>query len=150
MSEVSIECRDIGEPPWRSAAEAFALKALETLGLRDWTLSILLCGDEFIQRLNCEYRGRDEATDVLSFAMGETLEDEGRKSYLAGDVVISIPAMERNAAEFDVDSDEELKRLLVHGILHLSGRDHENNDETQPMLAEQERILASLRGEHIL
>jgi probable rRNA maturation factor len=58
--------------------------------------------------------------------------------------------MERNAAEFGVEADEELKRLFVHGILHLSGRDHENNDDTQPMLVEQESILTALQGEHIL
>ncbi len=150
MNEVSIECRDIGEPPWRPSAEAFALKTMERLGLRDWSLSVLLCGDEFIQRLNNEYRGKDEATDVLSFSMGATLEAEGRKRYIAGDIVISVPAMERNAAEFGVEADEELKRLFVHGILHLSGRDHENNDDTQPMLVEQESILTALQGEHIL
>ncbi|MDX9827676.1 MAG: rRNA maturation RNase YbeY [Spirochaetia bacterium] len=150
MNEVSIGCRDMGEPPWRSAAEAFALKAMEQLGLRDWSLSLLFCGDEFMQSLNREYRGRDEATDVLSFPMGESLEEAGCTRYIAGDIVISLPAMERNTAEFEVGADEELKRLLVHGILHLSGRDHENNDESQPMLVEQERILAALQGEHIL
>lgn len=150
MNEVSIDCRDIGEPLWRDAAEAFALKALEKLGLEDWSLSVLFCGDEFIQNLNREYRDKDEPTDVLSFIMGERQEEEGNERYIAGDVIISVPFMERNAAEFGVSPDEELKRLLVHGILHLSGKDHENNDESQPMLVEQERILAALQGEHIL
>ena len=140
MNEVSIEYRDMGEASWRGAAEAFALKAMERL----------FCGDEFIQSLNREYRDRDEATDVLSFPMGESLEEAGCARYIAGDVVISVPAMKRNAQEFEVGADEELKRLLVHGILHLSGRDHENNDESQPMLMEQEQILAALQGEHIL
>ena len=150
MNEVSIECRDIGEPPWRFSAEAFALGVLDFLALENWSLSVLFCADEFMQYLNREYRDKDEPTDVLSFIMGESLEVEGRERYIAGDIVISIPAMERNSAEFGVGPDEELKRLLVHAILHLSGKDHENNDASQPMLVEQERILAALQGEHIL
>ncbi len=150
MNEVSIECRDIEEPSWLGAAETFALKVLDLLGLRNWSLSVLFCGDDFIQSLNREYRSKDEATDVLSFIMGENVEEGDHKRYIAGDVVISVPAMERNAVEFSVEPDEELKRLLIHGILHLSGKDHENNDESQPMLAEQESILAALKGERIL
>ncbi|MCE1196823.1 rRNA maturation RNase YbeY, partial [bacterium] len=145
MNTVSIDWRDIAEPLWTGRAEAFAGRVLESLGKDDWTLSLLFCGDEFIQTLNRDYRGRDEATDVLSFCMGDTVEDEGRSLFLAGDIVISLPALARNAIEFSVPEDEELRRLIVHGILHLSGLDHCDNDPAQPMLQEQERLLASLQ-----
>ena len=150
MNEVSLEWRDIAEPSWLGKAEAFALKILNTLSLENWSLSVLFCGDEFIQNLNRDYRNKDEATDVLSFPMGESVEENGVRKFIAGDIVISLPALYRNAVEFHVDADEELKRLLIHGVLHLAGRDHENNDTSQPMLVEQEAVLETHKGELIL
>lgn len=150
MNTVSIDWRDIEEPAWLDRAESFACGALAELGKDNWVLSLLFCGDDFIRILNRDYRGKDEATDVLSFCMGDTVEEEGRTLFLAGDIVISLPAMARNAVEFSVPEDEELRRLIVHGILHLSGLDHSDNDPTQPMLLEQERLLASIKGATIL
>lgn len=150
MNTVSIDWRDMVEPSWLGRAESFALGALEALGEDNWVLSLLFCGDDFIRILNRDYRGRDEATDVLSFCMGDTVEEEGKRLFLAGDIVISLPALARNAVEFSVPEDEELRRLIVHGILHLSGLDHGDNDPTQPMLLEQERLLASIKGATIL
>ncbi|MCE1207515.1 MAG: rRNA maturation RNase YbeY, partial [Spirochaetia bacterium] len=97
-----------------------------------------------------EYRSIDAPTDVLSFSMGEWYEDAGQKIYRAGDIVISIPALYRNAEEFHVAPDEELKRLLIHGILHLEGMDHETNDSSEPMLIQQEAILAEFAGGTLL
>ncbi len=150
MNTVSIDWRDIEEPAWLGRAESFARGALEALGKDNWVLSLLFCGDDFIRILNRDYRGKDEATDVLSFCMGDTVEEEGRSLFLAGDIVISLPALARNAVEFSVPEDEELRRLIVHGILHLSGLDHGDNDPTQPMLLEQERLLSSIKGATIL
>jgi len=113
-------------------------------------LSLLFCGDDFIRTLNRDYRNKDEATDVLSFSMGDSIEEEGNTIFIAGDIVISIPSLARNAEEFNVSRDEELKRLIIHGILHLSGMDHEDNSPLQPMLAEQEAILKTVQGERIL
>ena len=62
-----------------------------------------------------------------------------------GDVFISLDSMRRNAESFGVDEDEELKRLLVHGILHLEGYDHSSNDfASEPMLIRQEKIMKEL------
>lgn len=150
MNSVSIDCRDIAEPEWLPKAEAFACRVLEKLGLDNWVLSLLFCGDDFIRALNRDYRNKDEPTDVLSFPMGELVEEEGLVSFIAGDIVISVPALGRNSREFGVDADEELKRLLVHGVLHLSGMDHVDNDPLQPMLVEQEAIVRTFQGESIL
>ncbi len=150
MNIINIDWRDMDDPPWISKAESFALKVLEHRGKDNWVLSLVFCGDDFIRTLNRDYRKKDEATDVLSFAMGETVEEEGRSLFIAGDIVISIPALQRNAAEFGVKVDEEMKRLIIHGILHLSGMDHSDNDPIQPMLVEQETIIRSLEGEQIL
>ena len=150
MNRAKLSWKDLDEPPWLDAAENFALSALTAIGVDGWEVSILFCTDGFIHDLNRDFRGIDDATDVLSFGMGEDLTTEGGVGYLAGDVVISLPALGRNAVEFGVAPDEELKRLIIHGLLHLSGMDHADNEASQPMLVRQEAILAALAGERIL
>lgn len=112
---------------------------------RDFSLSFI--SDDEIQSLNNEYRGIDSPTDILTFAINDGEEFpsfEGEDEEL-GDVFISIDSMERNAKEFGVSPEEELKRLLLHGLLHLRGMDHKTNDfNTEPMLIEQERILKQI------
>jgi probable rRNA maturation factor len=151
MNRVAVSVRDIPEPVWTARAAAFAGAVLSWRGIVDWELSLLFCDDAFIRSLNFEYRGKDEPTDVLSFSLGErTVDENGASLYLAGDIVISLPALARNAADFFVGEDEELRRLIAHGILHLSGLDHEDNEPSQPMLAVQETILRALGEEKIL
>jgi probable rRNA maturation factor len=69
---------------------------------------------------------------------------------LPGDIVISLESLAENSGYFHVSQDEELRRLLIHGILHLDGYDHDTNEGTEPMLQLQERLLAELAGEYIL
>jgi probable rRNA maturation factor len=138
-------------PLWAGAAETFILKVLRKLGRDGWDVSLLFCNDAYIRSLNARYRQRDEPTDILSFPMGETVEGEGgERRYLSGDIVISLETWAENSSFFGVAPDEELRRLLIHGILHLDGMDHLTNGETEPMLLLQEEILDSLPGEHIL
>jgi probable rRNA maturation factor len=150
MNIVALGFRDIAEPAWLDSAESFARDILARLGKRDWELSILFCGDDFIRELNREYRDRDEATDVLSFSQGEEIVDaDGRRRFLAGDIVISLDTLAKNAEYFAVERDEELKRLIIHGILHLGGLDHEDNDPSRPMLARQEELVAATAAARI-
>ena len=86
-------------------------------------LSILLTDDKEIHTLNRDYRGKDKPTDVLSFATLDGQLLPGMTSL--GDLVISIPTTRRQAKEYGVSFDAELKRLVIHGILHLMGYDHE-------------------------
>nr|HPG87608.1 rRNA maturation RNase YbeY [Spirochaetales bacterium] len=88
-------------------------------------------------------------TDVLSFSLGEWRDGENGRRYIAGDVVICLGVMERNAAEYGATRDEELKRLIAHGVLHLSGMDHGTNEPDEPMLARQEALLSTLAEETI-
>lgn len=108
--------------------------------------SLTFVSDDEIRSLNREYRNRDEATDILTFALsdGEQFpQPDGGKEL--GDVFISLDAMKRNAAAFSCPEDEELGRLLLHGLMHLQGYDHQSNDFTsEPMLVKQEEILAKL------
>lgn len=109
--------------------------------------SLHFVSDEEIRNLNRDYRGIDDPTDILTFAIndGEAFPQFDEEEKELGDVFISIESMNRNAASLGVDENEELRRLLVHGILHLRGMDHGTNDfSTEPMLIEQEKIMKEL------
>ena len=120
----------------------FALNVLGYLKKENWDVSLHFCFDPFIQELNKTYRNIDSPIDVLSFEMGESYVDEdGEARYVAGDIVISVDTLKKNANYFSVSENEELKRLIIHSILHLSGMDHSDNSKDQPMLILQEDIL---------
>jgi probable rRNA maturation factor len=151
MNRVEVAAEGVSEPAWVGRLIDFALSVLDRLEKDGWDLSFLLCDDETMRGLNAQYRGKDESTDVLSFELGETVPDEdGSKRWAAGDIAVSLDTLRKNAEYFSVSEDEELRRLVVHGILHLSGMDHANNDADQPMLVMQERILAELPDLRIL
>ncbi|MDR3160486.1 MAG: rRNA maturation RNase YbeY [Spirochaetaceae bacterium] len=150
MNRVEVQAEEVPLPPWQDRLHRYSLRVLEKLGRDGWDLSVLLCGNPYIRSLNAYFRNRDEATDVLSFPLGETLEEAGGIRYLPGDIVISLEALAENAEFFHVSQDEELRRLVIHGILHLDGLDHATNEETEPMLQLQERLLEELSGERIL
>ena len=120
----------------------FVSDVLKYLKKENWDVSLHFCFDPFIQELNKTYRNIDSPTDVLSFEMGESYVDEdGEARYVAGDIVISVDTLKKNANYFSVSENEELKRLIIHSILHLSGMDHSDNSKDQPMLILQEDIL---------
>ena len=101
-------------------------------------VSVLLTTDAAIRRLNRGFRGKDKATDVLSFpASGPAAEG------LAGDLAISIATAERQAAEQEHPLSVELKVLILHGLLHLAGYDHEHDDGR---MARRERRLRAELG----
>ncbi|MDR2177705.1 MAG: rRNA maturation RNase YbeY [Treponema sp.] len=147
MNRVEVNAEEVPLPPWSGASARFARRVLETLDRDGWELSVLYCGDRFISGLNARYRNRNEATDVLSFSQGG---GNRRGRFVAGDIVISLDTLAKNAAYFGIAVDEELRRLLVHGILHLTGMDHTSNKESEPMLLLQEKILAALAEERII
>jgi probable rRNA maturation factor len=155
MNRVMVHAAEVPLPEWVPLLKTFVLKVLLLLKKDKWDISILLCGDKTIKDLNKIYRGKDEATDVLSFVLGEntTFPPGGKRRsvrHTPGDIVISLDTMRENARRFQVEEDEELRRLLIHGILHLDSMDHETNDEAEPMLQFQEHILAKLSKKQIL
>lgn len=96
------------------------------MGYPDSELSVVIVGDRAIRCLNREYLGRDKATNVISFAMGEG-EFAELNSSLLGDVVISAATCAREAEEGGVPFMARLCFLMLHGILHLTGYDHERS-----------------------
>ena len=151
MNRVEVGWDGIEAQPWEGRAIAFCEKALALRGVDGWDLSLAFMGDGRMRELNRDFRSKDEPTDVLSFEQGERYQDpEAGERFLAGDVAVSLERLKANALEFGVGEDEELKRLLLHGILHLSGMDHEDASPERPMLALQESLLEKLREERIL
>jgi probable rRNA maturation factor len=114
-----------------------AHRALEVLGLNKAELSIVLVSDAQIRRLNKLYRNKDKPTDVLSFPIGEKVEDW----LILGDIVISVDAAKRQAQELGHSLKEELRRLLVHGLVHLLGYDHELGGEEEKKFFELEEFV---------
>ena len=148
MNEIEIASAGIDDPGWLRRCRHFAAKVLKARGINRWELSILITDDPTIRELNQRYRRVDSATDVLSFSQGAEAQLNSRSMYRpAGDIVISLDTMSRNAGERRIREEEELKRLLIHGILHLEGMDHP--DEQSEMMRIQENILTQFEKEKI-
>lgn len=147
---------DVAEPIWFNKVEPFIQTVLQKLNYDNEEISVLFCSDEFIKELNNQYRNIDAPTDVLSFENGEEYEDEEGVWKSVGDIAISLETLPKNAEYFEVDTNTELKRLIIHGILHLNGMDHgEEHIEkgvvpTDEMLILQENLLADLSDEKII
>ncbi len=143
MNRVQVTCRGIPRPRWLPGAGRFCRAALEALAIDGWELSVLVAGDEEVRDLNRSYRGIDAPTDVLSFSQTEGAPvPRGAPRTAAGDIVISLPTAEQQAAGAGVPVEEELRRLLVHGILHLKGLDH--GPGSVEMISLQEALLDRL------
>lgn len=125
----------------------FCGKALDLAGKNNWEVSVLFCDDEEIRELNKQYRNVDAPTDVLSFPQGDQYADN--ETYYAGDIVISLETAERQSKEYDEPKDAVLKRLLVHGIVHLMGFDHKKDEEYAIMKNREDSILSELKGVRI-
>jgi rRNA maturation RNase YbeY len=123
----------------RVRAEARSL--LRILEVED-ELSIALVGDEEIHSLNARYRKKDRPTDVLAFPVDHAIR---KRCGLLGDVVISLDTAARQAKERNTPIDHEVRVLLIHGVLHLLGYDHERSPgEARRMFAKQRRLVARL------
>lgn len=122
---------------YRKSLTDLAGRILDDSGRSEAELSILVTDDEEIHSLNRIYRATDRPTDVLSFSQ---LEGEGPVTapQLLGDVVISWETAQRQALELGHPVLAEMKRLLVHGVLHLLGFDHEKDDEAARAMKEEE------------
>jgi probable rRNA maturation factor len=103
-------------------------------------VTLVLSSDQTIRRLNREYRGRDRATDVLSFELSDGL----RSGEPFGDIVVSVDSARRQAREYGATTPQEIERLIVHGALHLCGYDHHERREAARMHGLTRRLLRTL------
>lgn len=134
----------------RAAEAALAESALPQLAesARPVELSVRLTSDEEVRALNAEWRGKDKATNVLSFPLAgpDELDQpaEDGPELMLGDVVLARGVCEREAADKAIPLERHLTHLLVHGTLHLLGYDHEADDAACDMEAREARALARL------
>lgn len=119
----------------KAKVERWARILFSHLGIKGRELGILLVDDKEIQELNRQYLGRDRPTNVLAFPM------DGPSNRLLGDIVISVQTAQREAEERGVSLEEHLALLLIHGILHLLGYDHEKGGRQETEMKRKEREL---------
>jgi rRNA maturation RNase YbeY len=127
---------------------------LKLLALGHCELSLVLTGDPRMRELNHAFRGKDSATDVLSFpqldmgaspaAQGRPLADCDMMPPMLGDVVISVDTAHRQAEQLGIKTESRLRTLLIHGVLHLLGYDHEKSRADARRMFAHERELATL------
>ena len=113
------------------------------------SLSLSLVRDAEIREINRQHRRKDRATDVLSFAIDGGAPPNGARDAAAperllGDVVISVETARRQAADYDASLQDEIYRLLIHGLLHLLGHDHERAGERRVMQREECRLAGAI------
>jgi probable rRNA maturation factor len=105
-------------------------------------VSIAIVGDRKIQQLNKQFRQIDAPTDVLSFS-SDAVDPTTGVPYL-GDIIISLPSAQRNASQSSHGLENEMQLLIVHGVLHLNGYDHDTKKNKDRMWALQTKILSGL------
>lgn len=129
-----------------------ANKLLELIKMSDYELSLLIVDDKKIRKLNKLHRGKDSPTDVLSFPQIEwkksiTLENREssqpsqRQGRLLGDIIISLDSTANNANSLGHSISREFCFLLIHGLLHLCGHDHQKVEDEEVMIQQQKKIL---------
>ncbi len=100
-----------------------------------------------MQFLNNKYRGINKTTDILSFPLYSSIKElPTNKGYLLGDIVINLHQAQTQSIKYDISLNDEIRRLLVHGVLHLLGFDHEKNRyQAKKMLKKEEDILNAIK-----
>ncbi len=141
----------------KSLDEAFFKKIVKMVlkeeGEEDSSLSLALVSQTEIKKINKEYRGKNKATDVLSFLEPNSLKkkfgknaEQIKKISGLGEIIICLQEVKENAEKFDSSFNKELARVFIHGILHLLGYNHEENErEAKKMEAKEEYYLSQIR-----
>ncbi len=111
---------------------------------RDLEVSIVLANDDLVQVLNREYRQKDKPTNVLTFATLDSEEIPPEGVLNLGDVILSYQTIERESQEKGIFPIDHIKHLTVHGVLHLLGYDHQDEEEANDMETLEIRILEQL------
>jgi len=120
-------------------------KLLQAAGEGGSHLSLSLVDDDQMREINRKHRGIDRPTDVLSFPLqDDRVSTPASPERHIGDVVISLETAKRQAAEYDAPVENELYRLLIHGLLHVLGHDHEAPPERAAMEREERRLAAAI------
>lgn len=140
----NLEIRE--DVPLPFSVDAFEKKlnaVFDYLKIDNWELSVVVTDTETIRGLNRDFRGNDCTTDVLSFPQEGDVQPDG--FFYAGDLVFCPEQIAENCRCFGEEPETEWLRLIIHGILHLSGYTHAGYESDDPMIRYQEEILQELR-----
>jgi probable rRNA maturation factor len=133
--------------------ERDAQRILDVLRYADYDLGIWVTTNKTIRFYNREYRHKDKATDILSFPYhpelkaGTRIKPKNLEDKNLGDLIISAPYVVKEAEKYNVSFEERLRVLLVHGICHLLGYDHIEDDDYRRMRAKESYVLKQLRAQ---
>ena len=156
--EISRERPGLGHRNAAAFIKKAAAMALEAEGItQPCLISVMLTDEEGIRTVNHEFRGIDRETDVLSFPLNELVpgafdpeaceRDPGTGELMLGDMMLSLPACERQGEEFGHGFEREVMYLTVHSVLHLLGYDHmDEGEQKRQMRAREEAILPGRQG----
>ena len=133
--DINIDCHDI---------ENMIVKIICHLECSNQEISILLTGDKNIRQLNQEFRSIDQPTDVLSFPQNADEDLCIPEEIILGDIAVSLDIAKAQAKEHGLDFKEEIILLLIHGILHLLGYDHEISEKEEKKMRNKTRELFKL------
>lgn len=150
MNNILVTINSCNEDIKEKTILRFCQDVLKKIGIVNWELSVIFCSSAEIRKLNNDYRKKDYPTDVLSFSQDGFLEKNNDHIYYAGDIAVCYEEVHKNSRNFNVTVNEELKRVIIHGILHLSGCIHKTNDADEEMMKIQESVLNDLKGEKII
>ena len=123
------------------AVRTYAAEVMAATGHDAFELSVLLADDAYVRELNRRYRSVDRTTNVLAFSQLDSLQTPPVPAALLGDVVISVEKAARDSTRAGHTLLDELKKLVVHGILHLSGHDHRTGPQARRMRQLEEEII---------
>ncbi len=126
--------------------EEFMVALMDRVELNGCELSLFFCEKDRIQDLNKNYRNKDKVTDVLSFQQND-IGTEELNSTVLGDIVVATEVAFEQGEEYGTGFISELKRLLIHGLLHLIGYDHVNGESEANKMREYEAVLLEGSGE---
>ncbi|MBW2560427.1 MAG: rRNA maturation RNase YbeY [Deltaproteobacteria bacterium] len=118
------------------------------MGKEDREVSLVFVDDEGITEINREYLGRDYPTNVIAFSMNEG-EFGNINPTVLGDIVISVETALRDAQTGNLSPEDELDYLMIHGILHLLGYDHEKPPEAEEMGKKEKEVFFTLKKYHL-
>lgn len=121
---------------------SYTKKLSASIATQGGLLNVVFVNDKYIRAINKAYRSKDEPTDVLSFPYNE--------GQLVGEVYISVETATRQAKDQKHSLSDELIKLIVHGILHIHGYDHEQDDDYKKMFEVEKKVLGNIAGEILL
>ena len=124
-----------------SQYEEWISRIIESEGFDEGEINYIFCDDEYLHKINVEYLDHDTLTDIISF-------DYTVGNLIQGDIFVSIERVRENADDFKVSFDEELRRVLSHGVLHYCGYKDKSEKDEALMRAKEEEKMQMFHVEH--